>query len=508
MQDEFTEKMNQDKEENIHEKHLSRSNRILFLGQLFSSFFLCIGLMTQLQMTDIEPIRIGISVATVVIAAIGTIIMYCLYKRTIIYSAYVAVAFSIAYAAIMLIVPGTTPYAYMIPIIVGLILTLNRKLVNGAVGAFLVVNVINIVMTLTQAANKEAVLEFVMIEAIITILFALASIFGVKILSAYVRDVTNEIQIVMEKNMAVSQKIVDVAAGVNKDMGSMENSIQHIEEITSGLSRSMKDISKGAAANTDAVAHQIDQTRKIQNIIDATGEKTEHILGRSNDTRDLVEEGAESMEILADQVDKAIDAGEQMKGSAEQLQQKSAEVRSITEMILGISKQTNLLALNASIEAARAGEAGRGFAVVADQIRMLADETKQATESISGILDVLAEDANEVADRVEESVNLSREEAKYAKEANERFAGIRDVVHDLNTDVTEVGNMMQQLIEANNVITESVNTLSSSSEEITASTEEATAVSETTVQLVDEFSEALNGIAKRLEQLKQQERVL
>lgn len=61
---------------------------------------------------------------------------------------------------------------------------------------------------------------------------------------------------------------------------------------------------------------------------------------------------------------------------------------------------------------------------------------------------------------------------------------------------------MQQLIDANNGIVDSVSTLSSSSEEITASTEEATAVSETNAKLVDDFTEALVNIAEKLEQLK------
>lgn len=102
-------------------------------------------------------------------------------------------------------------------------------------------------------------------------------------------------------------------------------------------------------ANMENAMKQIDQTKEIQSVIDNTSQKTEQILSLSNDARNIVEEGAQSMDSLSQHVDKAI-------------------------------------------EAARAGEAGKGFAVVADQIRILADQTKQATENISSILDELAKD--------------------------------------------------------------------------------------------------------------------
>jgi methyl-accepting chemotaxis protein len=83
-----------------------------------------------------------------------------------------------------------------------------------------------------------------------------------------------------------------------------------------------------------------------------------------------------------------------------QLGRSTSEIGDVIKMITSIAEQTNLLALNATIEAARAGEAGRGFAVVASEVKELARETAEATESISAKIEAIQSDTDGAVDAI------------------------------------------------------------------------------------------------------------
>ena len=123
----------------------------------------------------------------------------------------------------------------------------------------------------------------------------------------------------------------------------------------------------------------------------------------------------------------------------ESLGTSSGAIGKVVKVITSIAGQTNLLALNATIEAARAGEAGKGFAVVANEVKELAKETAMATEDISGRVEAIQHNTNEVA------------------EAIKGIGGVIEQVNDISNDIaTSVDRQSHTCVEMANSMSTAV----------------------------------------------------
>ena len=186
------------------------------------------------------------------------------------------------------------------------------------------------------------------------------------------------------------------------------------------------------------------------------------------------------------------------------MEQLMSILNSMNEVIKGInsiSEETNILALNASIEAARAGEAGKGFAVVAQQIRVLADETKQLTVDMDGLvariseasqkscdsLDKTVVELNEMQDNLSKVLEINQSNEKNLAEIVENVTTIAASGEEIFNTVTSVQN---QMVELNNdcvQLEEQVEAMSRVSNDLQAS-----------VSPVKEVEKELDGAAKRM----------
>jgi methyl-accepting chemotaxis protein len=87
-----------------------------------------------------------------------------------------------------------------------------------------------------------------------------------------------------------------------------------------------------------------------------------------------------------------------------ELSERTQAIGEIINTVSAIADQSNLLSLNAAIEAARAGEHGKGFSIVAGEIRLLAEQSKKATEEITRILREIQHSTNTAVMTTEQGI--------------------------------------------------------------------------------------------------------
>ncbi|WP_082914672.1 methyl-accepting chemotaxis protein [Paramagnetospirillum marisnigri] len=125
------------------------------------------------------------------------------------------------------------------------------------------------------------------------------------------------------------------------------------------------------------------------------------------------------------------------------LSERTQAVGEIIATVNEIAEQSNLVALNAAIEAADAREQGRRFSVVAGEIKNLADQAKEATAQVRGILEQTQKGINT-------SVMLTEEALKRVEAGRERTTQSEHVIRQMSDNIQESVHAFQQIVGATN----------------------------------------------------------
>lgn len=267
---------------------------------------------------------------------------------------------------------------------------------------------------------------------------------------------------------------------------------------TEQLSAGMEETAAAAEEMTAAI-HEInsnvgsiaDQVRKG---VEVSGQITE----RARHLRKDAMESSEKTEQMYGEV----------RQKMEQAIQQSAAIQEIDQLaatILAITGQTNLLALNAAIEAARAGEAGQGFSVVAGEIRKLAE---QSSHTASGIKDIV----ENVTSSVSEMKNQSEAMLAFINDSvlND-YRKLGDVSMQYSQDAVTIDELMTEFDTSASQLNSTVSGISIAVNEVAATIHEGAAgvqdIAEKNSDIVEKTlaeaakAEETMGSAREMEQL-------
>ncbi len=239
--------------------------------------------------------------------------------------------------------------------------------------------------------------------------------------------------------------------------------------------QAVSDLANGATAMANDVQSTSDITINI-------GDSVESVLNSANSNMERGRTVYENSEKVQAQIEDLRVAGKNTEDKAAQVADSVnetatvvAEISNAAESIIAIASQTNLLALNASIEAARAGEAGKGFAVVADNIKNLAEESNNAANEITGMLQQITTLSDKNKQLTEEIKDATIEEAGQLQQMSDAFEMMLGLLRETEEGNQDIVNLVESLNTDKNSIMDSVESLSSVSEENAASTEQTSA---------------------------------
>ena len=353
----------------------------------------------------------------------------------------------------------------------------------------------------------EALLFWLSLVLVVTLVLVIALAW------ATLRGISQAVDALLSggKRLADGDLVHRVAYQGRDELGKIASSFNtmadHVQDTLKELSKAVEQLA-AAAEQTAAVSRQTSEgihrqhleTDQVATAMHEMSATVQDVAGNAASAAQAAEKADSEAEHGQQVVTQSIQVIDSLAREVEhaakvigELEDASATISSVVDVIRGIADQTNLLALNAAIEAARAGEQGRGFAVVADEVRSLASRTQHSTEEIQSMIEKVqsgARRAVEVMEKSCEKAEAGRGQVADAGRVLEQITAAVATINDMNA-------MIASAAEEQSSVAEEINRNITNVSEIAEDTADASR------QNV-ETSRELSSLAKHLHGLVQQ----
>ncbi len=220
-----------------------------------------------------------------------------------------------------------------------------------------------------------------------------------------------------------------------------------------------RDMDRQFSEITEIVEHAAQQSITAAEATNETSSSVQSVAAGAEELSSSVAEISRQVTQALEITSNAVNEAELTSGIIGGLAESVLKINEVVELISNIAKQTNLLALNATIEAARAGESGKGFAVVASEVKMLANQTAQATDQIGGQI-------SEVQTATNAAVKAIEAFSGTISEINEISSSIGSAVDEQTSVTQEISGSMQTASNRVEMIAVNVKEIASATQQI------------------------------------------
>jgi methyl-accepting chemotaxis protein len=301
---------------------------------------------------------------------------------------------------------------------------------------------------------------------------------------------SDELGLLTETFNEMVRSIKDQTGQLQAMIKSITEAIKLLTATTTELLSISTQQAAGATEQAAIVQEVVSTTEEFAATADRIADTAGAVSDAASRTWDAAQQGKEFMENsmagmghIHEQVD---------KGTAQimELAKQAQMIGGVIDIIEEISENTNLLSLNAAIEAAGAGEAGKRFSVVASEVRRLANNTLEATESVRKMVEAIRNSTANMVMLAENEQKAVTEGVTSVQRMGEYFGHILQLVETTRTSSSEIGLITRQQSSANQQMVTSIQDVEKVAREV-----------ESGVRKIELSVAEINQIAARLAEL-------
>lgn len=295
----------------------------------------------------------------------------------------------------------------------------------------------------------------------------------------YIQEIAHILNQIAEGNLCFElkqeyigefSKIKDSLLNISENLSL---TIEHVKTSSEQIAMAANQVSSGAQSLAQGTTEQASSIEEFSAMI---ADISQQIKNTANNA-DLANREVVS---TSDEVINSNSQMQEMKQAMNNINAKSAEISKIIKTIEDIAFQTNILALNAAVEAARAGSAGKGFAVVADEVRNLAQKSADAAKNTT----MLIEETVQAVERGSEIVEITAQSMTNVVTGSDQ---VREFVNDIARTSKEQSDAVSQILIGVEQISSVIQSNSATAEESAAASEELSGQADLLKQNVEQF---------------------
>ncbi|MGB1252637.1 MAG: methyl-accepting chemotaxis protein, partial [Candidatus Promineifilaceae bacterium] len=314
----------------------------------------------------------------------------------------------------------------------------------------------------------------------------------------------NEVTSIADGDLTIEAVVSEDATGAVADSFNfmVEELREIIIKVKSGakqLNQSLNEIQTNADVMTSGAEIQVRQIIDTTAAVDEMNVSIQQVSDNAEESAKVGEQsrikalrGRQAVRATIEGMDRIKDQVGNTTEYVGNLEERTAEISSLLQMIQDVSERTSILAINASIQAREAGEAGRGFAVVANEVQSLAERSTTTASLVRTSVRSIQSEMKKLTAAIAETNREVVLGSKLADQAGNELLEIENVSVQLAGLIQSISLAAKQQARGSATIAHTMSDISQITQQTSAGTTQTTASLRSLGTLAEDLQAAIS----------------